>query len=375
VAADKFKGALDAPGVCAAIRRGVYEAAPEAEVVTCPMADGGEGTAQTLAAGSGQIIQADVHGPLPGRRVTGEIAMLDDGTTAVLDMATAAGFALLRPDERDPMRTTTFGVGELICHAIDQGAKHVIVGLGGSATCDAGLGAAQALGLEVELDEGPIDRPLTGADLSRLRSLTPPMIAARARITCLCDVDNPLFGPRGSARVFATQKGATPDAVDRLDAGLRRAAELLDRNGLANEPGMGAAGGLAFGLSMVGRCELRPGVHAVADAVRLRQKLDGARLCFTGEGRFDSQSLGGKVPAGVADLCRVADVPCVVLAGAVTPEAVRQASHRGIDGVFSISDGPATLETVLPHTGDALARTAEQVVRLVLTYSERPTSG
>ena len=372
VALDKFKRALSAPDACAAAAAGVRRAAPEAEVELCPMADGGEGTAAALAARGGPIVEREVTGPLPDRRVLGRITLIDAGRTGVIDMSAAAGIALLDDRDLDPERTTTHGVGELVAHALDLGCRTVIVGLGGSATCDGGLGAAQALGLRVTLDDGrPAARPLTGGDLGRVTKLEVPAIGHRGRVVCLCDVDNPLLGDRGTAAVYAPQKGATPRQVRSLEAGLRRLVEASGRAALAGEPGMGAAGGLAFGLSLATKAELRPGVEAVCEACKLDELLVGTQLCLTGEGRFDSQSLAGKVPAGVARHCREAGVPCVVLAGSVEAEAAARAAEHGIAAAVCLADGPATLADLMARTPDLLSAAARQVTRLALEFAPR----
>lgn len=369
VASDKFKGVLTAPEACAAMAQGIRDAAPEADVDICPMADGGEGTAEALAAGGGTIIERDVCGPLPGTTVPGHITLLDDRETAVIDMSSAAGFNLLNEAQRDPTRTTSYGVGQLIHHAIEIGCRRVIVGLGGSATCDAGLGAAQALGLQLTLDTGPLDRPFTGAHLTRLRHVEVPILGPRAKVTCLCDVSNPLFGPTGAAFVFAPQKGATCEQVKQLDAGLRNAAEVCNRIGTAGEPGMGAAGGLGFGLFIAAKAVLKPGADACADACRLAERLEGAQLCLTGEGRFDEQSLSGKAVMGVAHKCAAAEVPCVVLAGEVEGN-LADAYAAGVSACYSIAPGPASLAHLMRRTPDLLTRSASQVMRLLLAVGE-----
>lgn len=372
VASDKFKGALTAAEACAAMAEGIREAAPEADVDLCPMADGGEGTAEALAAGGGTIVEHDVCGPLPGMKVAGRITVLDDRQTAVIDMASAAGFSLLDEAQRDPTRTTTYGVGELIRHAIDVGCHRVIVGLGGSATCDAGLGAAQALGLDLTLDSGKLDRPFTGGDLGRLRHVEVPILGPRAKVTCLCDVSNPLFGPTGAAFIFAPQKGATQAQVKQLDAGLRHAAKVCDRLESAREAGMGAAGGLGFGLSIATKAALEPGADACADACRLAERLQNAQLCLTGEGCFDDQSLSGKAVVGVAHKCAEAEVPCVVLAGEIG-ENLAAAFDMGVSAYHSIAPGPAARNDLMRRTPELLARSAAQVMRLLLAVGEWTT--
>ena len=403
IAPDKFKGSLTAISAYGAIANGVWAARPKTKLSLFAMADGGEGTADVFRMNGCRRVTREVCGPLPGTRVSGEIVFLEDGETAILDMATAAGYSLLGDGERDPTRTTTYGVGELIRFAADAGVRKIVVGLGGSATCDGGLGAAQALGAAVELDDGPATSPVTGADLSRLRGiafpgrLTNPKAplsreqserpgsesdarsargstgsSARAteqtdgvEVICLCDVDNPLSGSRGAARVFAPQKGATPAQVEQLDIGLRRLTDVADARDLANEPGTGAAGGLAFGLALACGATRRPGADYVADALGLDSRLDGADLCITGEGRFDATSLGGKVTACVARRCKRFGVPCFVLAGGVELD-LEEAHAAGVTSYRGIVPGPCTLDEAEANAFDWLGRAAEQSVRLFL---------
>ncbi len=376
VACDKFKGCLTAGEANAAIAVGLRRAAPEVEVDVCPMADGGEGTAEALAAGGGTVVEREVTGPLPGSRTLGRITLLADGETGVLDMASAAGISLLAEADRNPMRTTSYGVGELVRYATDMGCRHVVVGLGGSSTCDAGMGAAQAVGLHVQTAAGTLSRPVTGADLGDIVNVDVPTLARlphRTRITCLADVNAPLFGPNGSAWIYAPQKGATPEQVAQLDLYLERLANVCRRVAMAAEPGMGAAGGLGFGLALAARAQLRPGVEAVADACKLHERLDGTQLCVTGEGRFDTQSLGGKVPHGVAKLCASRDVPCVVIAGShADRKSLQPALDSGVCAYFCLADGPATLADLVDRGRSLLTAQAEQLMRFYLCASSRP---
>jgi glycerate kinase len=366
IAPDKFKGSLAAQSVAHSIAEGVIRVHPRAQLILAPMADGGEGTAEVVAAATGhsRVVDVEVTGPLSPARVQGRIFLIDDGTTAVLDMASAAGYSLLDSGKLDPTRTTTHGVGELIRHAIEQGARRVLVGLGGSATSDGGMGAAQALGAEIELDNGPATAPITGGDLSRIRSVRlKPQAAAGAQIVCLHDVSNPLLGRSGTANVFASQKGASPRQVQQLEAGLRHLTTLLDATLVAEAPGMGAAGGLGFGLHMAVGAALRPGSDAVAETIGLAEKLQGAEACFTGEGRFDATSLGGKVTISVARRCNAAGVPCFVLAGTVET-GLFVVHDQGVTSFQSILPGPINLEQALPLTHVLLAEAAEQVMRI-----------
>ena len=362
VAPDKFKGSLTAIEAYGAIASGIWAAAPDVTCSTFAMADGGEGTADVLRMKGCERVEHAVTGPLPWLQAKGEIVLLDDGESAILDMASAAGFSLLTETQRDPTLTTTFGVGELIKHAIGLGRKRILVGLGGSATCDGGLGAAQALGLQLQLDGKPLTRPPTGADLAKVTAISPPDSKLDVEIICLCDVDNPLVGPNGAAPTFAPQKGATPEQVQQLDAGLMNIAGLSRANPCAAHTG--AAGGLAFGLGMAVPTTMTPGAAFIADYLELNKSLANADLCFTGEGRFDETSLGGKVTAEVAKRAKAGGVRCVVLAGAVTEADGMH--NAGVTAAFSIVPRAMVLEEASARASELLARTAEQAMRLFL---------
>lgn len=366
IAPDKFKGSVSAQSAAHSIAEGVGRVAAGASILIAPMADGGEGTSEVLAASAGKarVIDVEVTGPLPGKRAMGRIFLLGDGTTAALDMASAAGFSLLTAQERDPTLTTTHGVGELIRRAAEAGARRIFVGLGGSVTTDGGMGAAQALGARITLDHGPAAIPITGGDLSRIRSIEFARdILGGAEVICLADASNPLLGRSGTAQNFSPQKGATPKQVQDLEAGLHHLAQVSGNALLAESPGMGAAGGLGFGLRLAVGAKLRPGADMVADATGLDEKLSNADACFTAEGRFDATSLGGKVTTGVARRCNRAGVPCFVLAGSI--QAGMSAVHdEGVTSFLSILPGPMTVAEAMPQTHAFLAGAAEQVMRI-----------
>lgn len=318
IAPDKFKGSLSADAVARAVARGLPA---RASIDTIPVADGGEGTVAALvAATNGRFETRRVTGPLPDMRVDATFGILGDGETAVIEMAAASGLALLPIDDRNPMRTTTFGTGELLLHAAKLGVRKIILGIGGSATVDAGIGCAQACGQPVILDEiGPADprEPLVGEDLRRIVLIKHARGSPldRVKITVACDVINPLFGDNGAAPIFGPQKGATPQQVEELDALLKQLATRCGKLAEAETPGAGAAGGLGFAMLAFFNAQLRPGFDIVADAVNLRDRLRGADLCITGEGRLDASSLGGKAAVGVARLCKELNVPCVAIVG------------------------------------------------------------
>ena len=360
IAPDKFGGCLSAAAVAAAMAEGVRDARPSADVDLCPVADGGEGTVDALLAHRpGRRLTARVCGPLPERHVDATYALLDDGT-AVIEVSAASGLALLDPDDRDPLRTTTFGTGQLVAAAVAAGARRVTLALGGSGTVDAGLGCLQACGFTILTVDGeppsPTD-PLCGRDLDRVLMVKHGRgeITGGIPITAACDVTNVLCGPAGAARVFGPQKGATPATVEWLDEQLRR---LSAGQPAADAPGTGAAGGLGFAVAAFFRGTLRPGFDLVADAVGLPARVTSADLCLTGEGRIDATTAGGKAVAGVARLCAAAGVPCVALAGSVSdvpPE---------LTAAFAIADGPMTATESQADVVRLLRRSAAQVVRV-----------
>jgi glycerate kinase len=323
LAPDKFKGCLSASGVARAMAEGVRRVRPDAIVDECPIADGGEGTVEALVTATGGRFETRrVVGPLPDMKVDATFGILGDGKTAVIEMAAASGLALLPPSDRNPFRTTTFGTGQLLLEAAKLGVSEIILGIGGSATADGGIGAAQACGQPVILDEiGPADvhEPLVGEDLPRVvlvkHARGSPL--DRVKITVACDVTNPLFGPNGAARVFGPQKGATPQQVVELDQLLQRLAERCGKLDEANTPGAGAAGGLGFAMLAFFGATLRPGFNIVADAVNLRDRLRGADLCIAGEGRLDQSSLAGKAAVAVSRMCKELGVPCGIIAGQI----------------------------------------------------------
>jgi len=375
VAPDSFKECLSAEAVARAIGRGVRAAAPDAEVVEVPMADGGEGTVRALVAATGGTLhRATVTGPL-GEPVEAEFGLLGDGATAVIEMAAASGLPLVPPSRRDPTRTTTRGTGELIGAALDLGASRLIIGIGGSATVDGGAGMAQALGARL-LDESGRDIGPGGGELSRLARLDVSGLDPRlANVACevACDVDNPLLGPNGAARVYAPQKGATPEAVAVLEANLARFADVVERDlgvSVRDVPGAGAAGGLGAGLMAFLGARLRPGVRIVIEATGLRDKLRGADLAIVGEGKLDAQTAHGKVPVGVAEVAAEAGVPVVAIAGSLGDgyEAVHK---KGIAACFAIFDRPMSLEEAFARAEELLARTACEVVRAFVARRSR----
>jgi glycerate kinase len=367
VAPAPFKGALPASAAARAIAAGVRLVLPGAETVVLPVADGGEGTMEALvAATGGRRRSARVADPL-GRPVDAGLGELAGGV-AVVELAQASGYERLTDRERDPEATSTRGTGELIRAALDLGARRIIVGLGGSATTDGGLGLAAALGIRALDAEGRVLEG-RGSDLARVASLDlsgrDPRIDDTA-IQVACDVDNPFHGPDGAAYVFGPQKGASPEGVERLDQGLARlAAVVRETTGidLQDLPGAGAAGGAAGGLAALLGAELTPGAPLVLDALGFSARLTGAGLCITGEGRLDQTSAGGKAPLAVAAACAAAGVPCVALCGEVAlgPGAVRR---MGFAAALAIGRAIRPLPDALEATEADLAAAGAAVAGL-----------
>ena len=389
LAPDKFKGSLTAAQAVDAMVRGVEAVISGATIDCCPLADGGEGTVEAMIlATRGTVEYFDVCGPLPGTRVRAPVGFLPDGTTAIIELATASGLLLLPPEQHDPTRTTTFGTGELMKHAVHRGAKRIILGIGGSATCDAGLGIAQAWGAAVRMQNGKTyaatDRKLTGGDLGRVINVGrfgptastriiqagPLLDTGGVEFVVACDVGNPLYGPAGAAHVFAPQKGATLEQVEALDRDLHKFADRLELHDIAHAPGAGAAGGVGFAMMAFFGAKMVSGADLIFDAVNLRERVAMADLCLTGEGRFDTQSFAGKTPIAVARLCRDAGVPCVVLAGSLG-EGLDDAHTEGVTAAFSIIDRPSTLNDASERAAELLQRSTEQVLRLLNAQSAR----
>ncbi|MCL6473212.1 MAG: glycerate kinase [Firmicutes bacterium] len=340
IAPDKFKGTLSAPAVARAAEAGVKQAFPDAEIVAVPMADGGEGTVDAmLAARGGNRYGVVVTGPL-GDSVKAEFGILADGT-AVVEMAQASGLNLVPEGKRDPTVTTTFGTGEIIEAALDLGARTFIIGIGGSATCDGGIGVAQALGIKIRRRGGG-EVGFGGGELIKIESIDITGIDPRvktAKFLVASDVDNPLYGPNGAAHVFAPQKGATAEQVIELDQGLIHLARIIkDDLGIdvSNLAGGGAAGGLGAGLVAFLGAAIRPGAELIIDAVGLREKIEGADLVITGEGQIDVQSIHGKTPISVARLASELSVRVLAIAGRLG-DGYQKVFEFGVTELVSLS--------------------------------------
>jgi|UniRef100_A8GAV6 glycerate kinase len=365
IAPDSFKESLSAMAVAEAIERGFRQIYPQVQYVKLPMADGGEGTVDSMvAATGGEIVRVEVTGPL-GQPVSAFYGLLGEGETAVIEMAAASGLHLAPKGQRDPRITTSYGTGELILAALERGVKTIILGIGGSATNDGGAGMMQALGARL-LDDQQQPLPPGGAALARLAQIDLSAVDPRLQqvsVTAACDVDNPLCGPHGASAVFGPQKGATPEMVTQLDAALSHFGSLLQQatgREVLNAPGAGAAGGMGAALLGMLNARLRPGIEIVIETLRLEEALRDADLVITGEGRLDSQSIHGKTPIGVARVAKRHGLPVIGIAGSLSKDY--QVVHQhGIDAAFSVLDRVVTLEEALTDAADNLEVTARNV--------------
>ena len=369
VISDSFKGTLSSLEICKIAKEVIPDYLPGCQVEAIPVADGGEGTVDCFIEALGaEKISVPVHGPF-GENLTACYGRR--GTLAIVEMAAAAGLPLAR-DKKNPEQTGTFGVGELMAHAIDRGCREILLGLGGSATNDGGCGCAAALGARFLRTDGAEFVPV-GGTLGEIRSLDLSGLRNRldgVKLTAMCDVDSPLYGTLGAAHVFAPQKGADPAMVERLDAGLRHLDEIFQKalgRSYAQISGAGAAGGMGAGcLALLGG-ELRPGIEAVLDTVDFDRRLEGADFVLTGEGRVDGQSFRGKVLSGVARRTRAKKVPLLVLGGGLTPEA-EEGYEQGVTAMFSINRQPMALADSAPLTPENYRRTLADLCRLLVAF-------
>ena len=369
IAPDSFKDSLSAEKVADAIAAGFSDVLPDAQLITRPMADGGEGTVDAIvAAGNGQLRRNRVQGPL-GAAVEANWGWLPDSRTAIIEMAEASGLQLVARNERDACISSTFGTGELIKAALDAGAQRIILAIGGSATNDAGAGALQALGLGLfDAQDQPLAHGgLALANVTRidLTGLDPRLNDVRFEIAA--DVNNPLCGEHGASAIFGPQKGASPEQVRLLDQALGHfadhCAKVLPKD-VRDEPGSGAAGGLGFAAKAFFGAQFRAGVEVVAELVGLSEAVKGADLVITGEGRFDAQTLRGKTPFGVARIAQAHGVPVVVLAGTLG-EGYQALYAHGIHAAFALTSGPMSLEDACAQAAQLLTDRARDIARLL----------
>ncbi|MDN3017935.1 glycerate kinase [Paenibacillus sp. BSR1-1] len=367
IAPDSFKGSLSAFEAARAIERGIQKAFSDADTLCLPVADGGEGTLDTLVAvTNGQKISVLVTGPL-GKKVEAEYGILGDGKTCVIEMAKASGIPLIPREELNPLNTTTFGTGELIKQALDDGFTSFILALGGSATNDGGAGMLQALGLSL-LDEKGNKISTGGAELAKIHSIDLSEFDERiadCKFLIASDVENPLIGPHGASHVFGPQKGATPEMVSILDACLAHWADEVEKvTGvhLHDSPGAGAAGGIGGAFQAFFPSRMRRGIDVVIEYTGLQTALEGADLVITGEGQVDFQTASGKTPMGVAQAALLKNIPTVILAGSVG-KGIEALYQYGVLSVHSIINKPMELKEAMENAGELLENVAEQVVR------------
>ncbi|MEW9699502.1 glycerate kinase [Paenibacillus sp. SI8] len=369
IAPDSFKGSLTAQRVGRAIERGIKRASPASVTQVFPMADGGEGTMDCLiAATQGRFVRVSVQDPL-GRMIDSGFGLLGDGTTCIVEMAMSSGLCLIESAERNPLKTTTYGFGQLIRAALDQGCRTFILALGGSATNDGGAGMLQALGVEL-LDQDGQPIGYGGGELEsvaaiRTNGLDPRL--ADCRFTVACDVDNPFIGPNGASAVFGPQKGATTAMVAKLERGLKQFADVIEgTQGVAihDVPGAGAAGGLSGGILAFLSGELESGISIVTRITGLEAAVRKADLVITGEGRVDAQTAHGKTPLGVAQVAKTHGVPVIVVAGSIG-QGIDSLYDQGVSAVVSIVNRPMTLAEAMEQTEPLLEEAAEQILRMI----------
>lgn len=369
-APDSFKGSLSAMESCDILERVSARHFPDAQTISVPVADGGEGTVDALLrAMGGTRMRTRVTGPL-FEPETAEWGMLGDGVTAVMEMAQASGLPYVPADKRDPRRATTLGTGEMMAQAIRQGARKILIGIGGSATNDGGIGLLSALGAVFTDAAGKPVEPVGGALASvenvDFSALMPEL--ARVQITVICDVTNPLLGENGATYIYGPQKGATPAIRDELEAGMAHYAQVIERTlgrDIASFPGAGAAGGLGAALGGVLGATLKSGIDAVLDAVDFDAKLEGVSLAVTGEGRIDGQSVRfGKVPVGVAKRCAARGIPTVAIVGGI---------GEGAEGLYALCEstiqatvpGPMSLEKAMKNAPALYEQAADRLFRAI----------
>lgn len=367
IAPDSFKGTMSSIEICNIAEDSIKAVFPDIEVVKIPIADGGEGTVDAfLAAIGGRRIELAVKGPLSDE-IAAFYGILPDEITAVIETAAASGLPLVS-DRKDPLRTTTYGTGELILDALERGCRKIIIGLGGSATNDGGIGMAAALGVKF-LDAKGEMIPLTGGGIASLAKIDVSGLDRRIKdceILAACDVDNPLYGPNGASAVFGPQKGADPETVAILDSNLSHYADLLRDLGIdmAEMPGAGAAGGLGAGLVAFAGARLMPGIRIILDTVHFDKVIQGADLIITGEGRIDGQSLRGKVPVGIAEQASRQNIPVIAVVGDVGKDS-EQVYERGITAIFSINRVALPLKETRSRSKSDFAATIRDIMRLL----------
>lgn len=370
LAPDSFKGSLSSKDVCSALKEGIKRAV-KAEIIEVPIADGGEGTVESLIiSAGGKITDVYVTGPL-GERIKAFYGVLNDGT-AVIEMAASSGLYLIPQNMRNPLKTTTYGVGELIKSALDAGCRKFIIGIGGSATNDGGAGMAQALGVKL-MDKDGKKIEFGGGNLDKVAKIDISGIDKRiyeSEFIVASDVDNPLCGERGASNVYGPQKGATPEMVKILDNNLKHYAEVVKNEigmDLSEIPGAGAAGGLGFGLMAYLKAKLKPGIEIIIEVAKLENKIKECDIVITGEGNTDFQTAFGKAPSGIAKLAQKYGKPVIILSGGLG-QNYKELYGMGVTALFSIVDKPMTLDEAMKNTYNLIADRAEDIMRAILAF-------
>lgn len=369
LAPDSFKESMSAKTAALAMKKGIMKVFPEAECVIVPMADGGEGTLESLvSATEGEIIKTDVIGPL-GKKVTAEYGLLGDSETAVIEMASASGLQLIKPEDRNPLHTTSYGTGQLIKHALDKGVNRILIGIGGSATNDGGVGMLQALGVSFKDKDGE-ELVFGGGALKHLHTIDMSGLDERihnVQIDVACDVNNPLIGPTGASAIFGPQKGATRDMVTILDHNLTHYAKVIKEQlgeDIAFVAGAGAAGGMGAGLLAFLSARLKKGIDLVIEYTRLEEYVKDADFVFTGEGSIDGQTLYGKTPYGVATVAKKYSVPVIAFAGKIGND-IDALYENGFNAIVGILKEVTSLKESLESGESNLAFATENVCRIL----------
>ena len=373
IAPQAFKGSISGMNAAKAIEAGVKIVLPDSETILLPIADGGDGTLETLIdVMGGDIVSETISGPF-GSKIKADWGALSNKKTAILEMARTSGLALINPKDLDPYKATTFGLGELISKAMDKGYREFIVGIGGSATNDAGAGLAQALGVRL-LNASGKEIDLGGFNLKHLDSIDMSRIDPRVKESIFkvaCDVDNPMCGPEGASTVYGPQKGASKEMITVLDNALQHFSHVVNRDmnkQIKHMPGAGAAGGLGGGMFAFLNASLKKGVDIVLDTVDFDQKLENADLVITGEGQIDFQTVFSKAPIGVAKASKAKNIPVVGLSGSLGTNYELVHKH-GIDAVFSITNSPMTLQESSDNAYELISKASEEIMRSILLGS------
>jgi len=368
IASDSFKGSASSLEVARAIERGIHRVDPTVVCDKYPVADGGEGLIATLQKAGDEEVTVTTHGPLFEER---QASYLKRGNLAIIEMATASGLPLVPVEKRNPLHTTSLGTGELILDALQKGCTDLIVGIGGSATNDCGIGMATALGVLFYDKDGQIVVP-TGGNLASIAKVDMTQVTpllANTTIRVACDVDNPLCGPNGSSAIYGPQKGATPEMVASLDSAMDGFSRLLGKQELAIYPGAGAAGGLGFALMAFANAQLESGIALVLSVIGMEESLKGSTLCFTGEGKIDGQSKCGKVPVGIASLAKKHNVPVIAFAGDIG-EGTESLYDLGIDAIVSTTNAAMPLEKAMARSLELTEDAAFRTFHLIKTCRE-----